>query len=53
MVFSAVITPNTCDCCCRFAATAADAGDGVLYWCCAIFTVAAAAPGTAGAARYG
>ena len=30
MVFTAVITPNSCDYCCSFAATAADAGDGAL-----------------------
>ena len=48
-VFTAVITPNTCDYCCCFAATAADAGDGALYWCCPIFTAAAtpAAPAVA------
>ena len=43
MVFTAVISPF-CDYCCCFAATAADAGDCALYWCCSIFT-AAAAPG--------
>ena len=45
MVFTAVITPNTCDYCCWFAATGADAGDGAWYWCCSTFTVAAAPPG--------
>ena len=34
------------------AATAADAGEGALYWCCSIFYVAAAAPGAPAAARY-
>ena len=43
MVFAAVVTPNTCDYCYSFAATVADAGDGAWYWCCPIFTVAAAA----------
>ena len=32
-------------------ATAVDAGDGALYWCCSIFT-AAAAPGAPSAALY-
>ena len=36
VVFTAVISP-TCDYCCCFAATAADAGDGALYWCCYIY----------------
>ena len=52
MVFTAVIRPNTCDHCCFFAATAADAVDGALYWCCSTFTVAAAAPGAPAAALY-
>ena len=52
MVFAAVITPNTCDYCCCFAATATDAGDGALYWCCSILTAAAAAPGAPAAALY-
>ena len=34
------------------AATAADAGDGALYWFCSIFTAAAAAPGAPAAAPY-
>ena len=37
MVFTAVITPNSCDYCCSFAATAADAGDGALYSCCSLY----------------
>ena len=48
--FTAAITPNTCDYCCCFAATAADAGDGALCWWCSIFTVAADAPGGLAAA---
>ena len=40
--FTAVITPYTCDYCRCFAASAADAGDGALYWCCSILTPAAA-----------
>ena len=53
-VFTPVISPinNTCDYCCCFAATAADAGDGALYWCCSIFTAAAAAPGAPATALY-
>ena len=48
MVFTAVITSKNFDSCCCFAATAADAGDGALYWCCSMFTVAApAAPAAA------
>ena len=50
-IFTAVITPNTCDDCCCFAATVADAGDDALYWCCYIFT-AAAVPGAPAAALY-
>ena len=50
VVFTAVIT-RTCDYCCCFAATAADAVDGALYWCCSIFT-AAAAPGAPASALY-
>ena len=50
MVFTAVILPHTCDFCCCFAATAADAGDGALYWCCSIFTGAPGAPGAPAAA---
>ena len=51
-VFTPVISPinNTCDYCCCFAATAADAGDGALCWWCSIFTVAADAPGGLAAA---
>ena len=52
MVFTSVITPNTYHYCCGLAATAADDGDGTLYWCCSIFTVAAAAPGAPAAALY-
>ena len=52
MLFTAVITPNTCDYRCYFAATAADAGDGALKWYCSIFTAPAAAPGAPGAALY-
>ena len=36
MLFTAVITPNTCDYCGCFAATAADAGDRALY-CAALY----------------
>ena len=44
MVFTAVITPNTCDhSAAATAATATDAGDGALYWSCSIFTAAASA----------
>ena len=34
------------------AATAADNGDGALYWCCSILTAADAAPGAPAAAPY-
>ena len=34
------------------AATAADAGEGALYWCCSIIYVATAAPGAPAAALY-
>ena len=51
MVFTAVISPF-CDYCCCFAATAADAGDCALYWCCSIFTAAVAAPGAPAAALH-
>ena len=53
MVFTAVITPNTCDYCCYCSTTVADTGDGVLYWCYPLFTAAAAAaPGSPAAALY-
>ena len=52
MVFTAVITPNTCDYCCCLAATAADACDGACIGAALIFTVAAAAPGAPAAAQY-
>ena len=32
MVLAAVISPNTCDYFCCFAANAADVGDGALFW---------------------
>ena len=52
MVFTAEINPNTCNYCCCFAATAANAHDGALYWCCSILTAADAAPGAPAAAPY-
>ena len=51
-VFTAVITPNTCNRCCCFAATAANDCDHASYWRCSILTAAVAAPGAPAHALY-